>query len=175
MRNALCQRLRNTAMAIRAVVFDLGGVLLNEIETGIDAKWEALLNLPRGELNQRLVSSGLSREAGVGKFSEEVWFQKIGELYGMGSQEGQQFLHEVWDQYVLNADTATYFSRLRSQYRTVILSNAWPEARREAQARFNLDAMTDLIIYSYEVETCKPEKRIFEILCERLGLQPGEI
>jgi putative hydrolase of the HAD superfamily len=35
--------------------------------------------------------------------------------------------------------------------------------------------MTDLIIYSHEVGIAKPEKRIFELTCERLGMQPAEV
>ncbi len=47
-------------MAIRAVLFDLGGVLENEIETGMDAKWEARLGLRSGGINARLFDSGLA-------------------------------------------------------------------------------------------------------------------
>ena len=31
------------------------------------------------------------------------------------------------------------------------------------------------VIYSYEEKTGKPERRIFEITCERLGVQPEEV
>jgi putative hydrolase of the HAD superfamily len=34
--------------------------------------------------------------------------------------------------------------------------------------------MADLIIYSYEEKTGKPERRIFEITCERPGVKPEE-
>jgi putative hydrolase of the HAD superfamily len=37
------------------------------------------------------------------------------------------------------------------------------------------DEMCDLIIYSHEEGIRKPERRIFELTCARLGLQPGEI
>lgn len=35
--------------------------------------------------------------------------------------------------------------------------------------------MCDLIIYSHEVGVGKPDKRIFEIACEQLGVQPAEM
>lgn len=56
-------------MVIRAVVFDLGGVLEKEIDTGKDAKWETRLNLKPGEYRERLFSSGLLIDATYGKLS----------------------------------------------------------------------------------------------------------
>jgi putative hydrolase of the HAD superfamily len=35
--------------------------------------------------------------------------------------------------------------------------------------------MCDLIVYSHEVGMKKPDRRIYELLCERLGLLPEEI
>ena len=37
------------------------------------------------------------------------------------------------------------------------------------------DEMTDLIIYSHEEGIEKPDRRAYELLCERLGAQPAEI
>jgi len=162
-------------MAIQAVVFDLGGVLENEIDTGMDAKWEARLNLKIGELNERLLNSGLAREATMGRLSEEEMLQKLGEVFGIDRSQVREFMDDIWEQYELNTELAAYFKSLRPYYKTAILSNAWPDARREERARFNFDEMTDLIIYSYEEKTGKPERRIFEITWERLGIQPEEM
>jgi putative hydrolase of the HAD superfamily len=46
-------------------------------------------------------------------------------------------------------------------------------AKWEQQHHF--DEMCDLIIYSHEVEMSKPDRRIYELTCERLGVQPAEI
>ena len=56
-----------------------------------------------------------------------------------------------------------------------IRSNAVPGARREERARFKVDKMVELLIYSCEDGTARPERRIYEILCERLGVRPEEI
>lgn len=63
-------------MSIRAIVFDIGGVLEYEIETGKNAKWEARLGLKPGEYRERLFSSGLAMDATYGKISEEaMWLR----------------------------------------------------------------------------------------------------
>jgi HAD superfamily hydrolase (TIGR01509 family) len=75
----------------------------------------------------------------------------------------------------LNRELAAYFQSLRPRYQTAILSNGVPGARRIEQERFHFTEMTDLIIYSYEEKTGKPERRMFELTCERLGVQPEEV
>ena len=41
-------------MAIRAVVFDIGGVLEITPDLGVDRRWEARLGLPAGEMGRRM-------------------------------------------------------------------------------------------------------------------------
>jgi putative hydrolase of the HAD superfamily len=35
--------------------------------------------------------------------------------------------------------------------------------------------MADVLVYSYEVGIEKPDRRIYEITCERLGVRPSEV
>jgi putative hydrolase of the HAD superfamily len=162
-------------MAIRAIVFDLGGVLEIERDTGTDTKWEARLNLKPGEMSERFMSSGLGKDATLGNLSEEEMFQKFCEVYGMSHAQMQDYWNDIWEDYTVNQELATYFQSLRPRYRTAILSNGIPGARREETTRFHFDEMADLLIYSYEEKAAKPQKRIFEITCERLGVQPEEM
>jgi beta-phosphoglucomutase-like phosphatase (HAD superfamily) len=48
-------------------------------------------------------------------------------------------------------------------------------ARHREQARYGFEDITDLIIYSHEVGTSKPDPRIYELTCERLGVRPEEM
>ena len=164
-------------MAIRAVVFDLGGVLETEVDTGMHAKWEGHLNLKPGELRERYFSTGWLIDATYGKFTEEEMLRKLGEMYKMDQAQVDEFMQDFWDEYCgeLNSELVAYFKSLRPRYQTAILSNGVPGARRIEQERFHFTEMTDLVIYSYEEKTGKPERRIFEITCERLGIQPEEI
>jgi FMN phosphatase YigB (HAD superfamily) len=64
----------------------------------------------------------------------------------------------------LNAELSTYFSSLRPCYQTALLGNSFVSARSREQERYHY-----LIIYSHVVGIAKPERRIFELTCERLG------
>jgi len=66
-------------------------------------------------------------------------------------------------------------SRKLNCYRTAIISNSFAGARGKEQERYGFADMCDLIIYSHEEGLRKPDRRIFELACERLGVQPVEM
>src|SRR2546422_6932775 len=100
-------------MTIRAVVFDIGGVLEITPDTGMTEKWEACLHLKPGELNERMAS--VWRDGSLGKCSEEYVQQSLREIIGMDQAQIDAFWHDLWEEYLgeLNAPLATYFSILR--------------------------------------------------------------
>jgi epoxide hydrolase-like predicted phosphatase len=166
-------------MAIRAVVFDLGGVLeldvIELVDNGLDARWETRLGLQAGELGQRMES--LWRAGSVGACTEEAVHQGMRELLGMSQNQVDEYMREMWDWYCgrLNVPLADYFRQLRPRYQTAILSNSFVGARREEQRRHHVEDMCDLIIYSHEVGVAKPDRRIYELTCERLCVLPAEM
>jgi epoxide hydrolase-like predicted phosphatase len=161
-------------MAMRAVVFDIGGILEITPDTGVTQKWETLLHLEPGELNTRMAN--VWRDGSLGRCTEEQVQQGLREIIGMDQKQVDAFWHDLWEEYLgtLNVPLATYFSSLRPRYRTALLSNSFVGARSREQERYHFDEMADLIIYSHEVGIAKPDPRIFELTCERLGVQPEE-
>ncbi len=166
-------------MALRAVVFDLGGVLeldvIELVDHGLDTRWEARLGLQAGELERRM--NPFWRAGSVGVCTEEEVHQGMRERLGMSQEQVEEYMREMWDWYCgrLNVPLADYFRRLRPRYLTAILSNSFVGARREEQQRHQVEDLCDLIIYSHEVGVAKPDRRIFELTWQRLGVQPQEM
>ncbi len=162
-------------MTIRAVVFDIGGVLEITPRTGWVEKWEARLHLKPGELDERLMD--VWKDGSSGKISEEEVEQSIGEIMRIDQEQVEALMADLWEEYLgeLNVELAAYFASLRPRYQTAILSNSFAGARDKEQERYHFAEMCDLLIYSHEVGMAKPEKRIFELTCERLGVQPAEM
>ncbi len=84
---------------------------------------------------------------------------------------------DMWAEYLgtLNAELAAYFASLRPARRTGIISNSFVGAREREQERYGFEQMTNVIIYSHEVGLCKPDRRIYELACDRLRVLPEEM
>src|SRR5258708_26675820 len=89
---------RNAGMAIRAVVFDIGGVLEITPRTGWVEKWEARLHLKPGELDERLMD--VWRDGSSGNISEEEVEKSVGEVMGMGQGEVEGLMADLWEEYL---------------------------------------------------------------------------
>jgi epoxide hydrolase-like predicted phosphatase len=164
-------------MTVRAVAFDIGGVLEAPTDSDLNGRWEQRLGLRRGEFFQRLRQSGLGRDANLGRVSEAEFAQALGRVYGLDRPTIEELLADLWGWYVgeLNTEMADCFQRLRPRYRTAILSNAAAGGRWEEERRYGFAAMADVLVYSYEVGIEKPDRRIYEITCEQLGVHPGDV
>jgi epoxide hydrolase-like predicted phosphatase len=162
-------------MAIRAVVFDVGGVLEITPDLGVSTRWEQRLNLKPGELDQRLA---LVWEAGsLGIISEHEVIEHIRVILNLSELQVVAFMDDIWQNYLgaLNIQLVEFLYSLRPRFQTAILSNSFVGAREKEQQRYNFDELCDFIIYSHEVGMLKPDSRIYALTCERLGLQPAEV
>lgn len=162
-------------MTIRAVVFDIGGVLEIKSRTGWVEKWETYLHLKPGEVHGLLMDVWI--DGSYSNISEEEVEKRIGEIMGMDLGQVEALIADLWEEYLgeLNVELATYFASMRPRYQTALLSNSFSGARSREQERYHFAELCDLLIYSHEEGIVKPERRIFELTCERLGVQPAEI
>lgn len=161
-------------MAVRAVVFDIGGVLEFTPYLGVRERWEEQLGLPPGELDAR--TRGVWEAGSVGALSEREVTLRVGGLLGLDETQVEAFMRDLWTEYLgsLNVELAEYCRGLRPRYQTAIISNSFVGARTREQERYHFDEITDLLVYSHEVGIAKPDPRIYQLACARLGVRPGE-
>jgi epoxide hydrolase-like predicted phosphatase len=162
-------------MTIRAIVFDIGDVLEINPDTGWQEKWENYLQIDFNQVFEQLERTG--RNGSLGTCTEEEWIQGLREITAMTQAQTDEFMADLWHWYLgtLNHDLTTFFASLRPHYQTALLSNSFVGAREKEQDAYRFHEMTDQIIYSHEVGLEKPDKRIYELTCQRLAVRPDEI
>lgn len=170
-------------MAIRVVMFDIGGILEIIPEGGdpatrfsaLDEEWNTRLGLPPGHLTRCV--EAITSDGAYGRCTYEEWCARLRTSTGLGEADFDEYMVAFWDIYMgnPNEELIAYFRSLRPRYHTAILSNSFVGAREHEEERYGFTSMVDVAIYTHEEGIHKPDPRIFAIACERLDARPEEI
>jgi HAD superfamily hydrolase (TIGR01509 family) len=162
-------------MTVRAIVFDIGGVLEFDPDLGVTGRWERALGLDPGGLDLKL--GHLWAAGSIGTVTLFEVHQGIQAALGIDQDTVDAMMADIWEQYLgtLNVELYDYFRGLRPRHITGILSNSFVGAREREQALYGFEDACDLIVYSHEVGMSKPDERIYRLTCTRLGVRPEEM
>jgi FMN phosphatase YigB (HAD superfamily) len=143
-------------MVIRAVVFDIGGVLEITPDLGVDRRWETRLGLPAGEINTRL--RDVWQGGCVGTITLDDVHEALKDRLGLDDEKLALFMADVWREYVGTANTELieYARRLRPRYRTGIVSNSFVGARERERVAYGFEDLIEEIVYSHEAGSASP-------------------
>ena len=168
-------------MAIRAVVFDIGGVLEitqdlspTRSQDSVTRLWEPRLGMPAGEIDVRMRDAWIG--GSIGTVTLDDVHQALRDRVGLDGEQVAAFMADLWREYLgtANTDLIEYARGLRPRYRTGILSNSFVGAREREQAAYGFEQLVDDIVYSHECGMSKPDPRIYALTCERLGVRPDQ-
>jgi len=161
-------------MVIRAVVFDIGGVLEITPDLGVTRQWETRLGLAAGELDERM--HDVWRGGSIGTITLDDVHQALKDRLGLDEPRLAAFMADLWREYLgtPNTELIGYARRLRPRYRTGIVSNSFVGARERERQAYGFEDLVDEIVYSHESGMSKPDPRIYALACARLDVRPHQ-
>ena len=163
-------------MSIRAVLFDLGGVI---VRTEFQA--------PRQHLAERFGmdyediekivfgggANGSAARATVGEITEEEHWHNVMKTLKRPASDYEKIRDDFFAGDVLDHAILDFLRSIKPKYKTGLISNAWSGLRNYI-LREKFDDAFDYMIISAEVGAAKPDPKIFEIALEQLQVKANE-
>ena len=160
-------------MTVRAIFFDLGGVI---VRTDFQAPREHLaerLNTTYEDLNRIVFDTESSRQASIGAITTDAHWDAVTRRLGRPASEAQALRREFFAGDVVDTDLVDFIRSLRPRYKTGVISNAWPDLRDYLVEKRVEDAF-DALVISAEVGIMKPEPEIYQLALDKLGVSARE-
>jgi len=161
-------------MQIRAVIFDMGGVINRSMDETPRQMLAEHLGIPADALYKLVFDSESAARATVGEMSADEHWQVVTTALGLPLSEMSSLQAQFWLGDRVDDELVDYLRSLRGRYKTALLSNAWDDLRQVLEERWKIADVFDVLAISAEVGLAKPDARIFQLVLERLAMLPEE-
>lgn len=159
---------------IKAVIFDVGGVLVRTEDRMPRRKLEERLGLAPGEAERIVYNSERGRAAQRGEITAAELWHSVQAHFGFDADELQSFRSQFWGGDRLDQSLVDFIRRLRPHYQTAIISNAMDDLNQTLAGAYPIADAFDLIVGSAYEGIMKPDAEIFRRTLARLGRSPEE-
>lgn len=160
-------------MSIRAVFFDLGGVIVRTEYQTPRQKLADRLGMEYDDLSRIVFDSDTGLQASIGTITSEQHWESVMKRLKRSAEEMTAIREEFFAGDIADRQLLEFLRSLRGKIQTGLISNAWSDLRDYLRREKMIDAF-DHIIISAEVGVAKPDPKIFQIALEKAGVSPSE-
>ncbi len=160
-------------MTIRAVFFDLGGVIVRTEYQAPRQQLAERLGMEYEDLSKIVFDSETGLQASIGGITSEQHWEAVMKRLKRPMEEMTSIRDEFFAGDIIDRDILNFLRSLRGTHTTGLISNAWSDLRDYLVREKMVDAF-DHIIISAEVGVAKPDPRIFRAALEKAGVSPDE-
>jgi epoxide hydrolase-like predicted phosphatase len=161
-------------MAIRAVIWDVGGVLVRTEDQRSRDRLAERFGLSRSELEELVFGHEAGKRAQRGEVSYKAHWEILGKELRLSPGNIEEFQRAFWAGDKLDHELINYIRSLRGRYKTGLLSNAFSDLRHMVEAVWKIGDAFDVLVISAEVGVVKPDPQIYQIALEKLGVDAQE-
>jgi putative hydrolase of the HAD superfamily len=160
---------------IKAIIFDIGGVIVRTQDHSSRQQWEQKLGLAERESESIVFNSEMGNKAQSGTVTDEELWAWVGQRLNLDASTLDAFRTGFWAGDVLDSDLVAYIRRLKGAgYQTAVISNATDNLHHALTHKFKIADAFDLIVGSATEKVMKPDPRIYQRTLTRLGRQAEE-
>ena len=161
-------------MTIKAVIWDLGGVIVRTEDFTSRERIARQLEKTRQELEELVFSGESGQLTQLGQQSDEAHWERVRQALQISPEEFPAFQQAFWGGDRLDDSLVNFIRNLRPTYRTGLLSNHFPGLRNTLATQWKIADAFDQIVISAEEGILKPDPRIYQIMLERLTVPAEE-
>jgi epoxide hydrolase-like predicted phosphatase len=160
---------------IKAVIFDLGGVLVRTEFPEVRQRLEKRLGLDSGVLGQIVWGGETWDLAELGHITYEEYWRRVGKALDLRTQEEiRSFRREYFSGDRLDGELVSLIKELRNRHRIGLLSNAPDRLEVWLEENWGIKDLFDAIVYSAKVHVAKPDPSVFHMILKQLAVAPSE-
>ena len=160
-------------MSIKAVFFDLGGVILRTEFQAPRQQLAEKLGMEYDDLDKIVFNSDSGLKASMGEITSADHWASVLQRLKRPASELSLIRDEFFAGDIIDRTLVEYIRSLRGKYKTGLISNAWSDLR-DFVVREKFEDAFDKMIISAEVGAVKPEPKIFQVALEQFGVRPRE-
>ena len=163
-------------MSIKAVFFDLGGVILRTEYQSPRQHLAESFGMDYDDIDKVVFGGGTvgsAARASIGEITEEEHWLNVMKVLKQPASKYERIRDEFFAGDVLDHELLNFLRSIKPKYKTGLISNAW-SGLRDYIVREKFDDVFHHMIISAEVGVAKPSAKIYHIALEQLGVSPNE-
>jgi len=160
-------------MTIRAVFFDLGGVIVRTEHQAPRQGLAERFGMDYEDIEKIVFGSPSAARASVGEITEEEHWQAVMKTLKQPADAYEKIRDEFFGGDVVDRSIVDLLRSLKPTHHVGLISNAWDGLRAYIQREKFDDAFHHMTI-SAEAKVAKPSAKIYHIALEQAGASPNE-
>lgn len=163
-------------MTIKAVFFDLGGVILRTEHQAPRQHLAESFGMDYDEIDKVVFGggpNGSAAKASIGEITEEEHWLNVMKILKQPASEYERIRDEFFGGDVIDHEILDFLRSLKPNYKVGLISNAWSGLRNYILREKFDDAFHHMTI-SAEVGVAKPDPKIYHIALDQFQVQANE-
>ncbi len=160
---------------VRAVIWDMGGVLVRNLAPEPRNRLAKKYGLTEPQLENLVFANPVAPKATIGEVPVEALWDYVARTLNIYPQDLPGFITAFWSSDRMDEELVDFIQTLHLSYKIGLLSNAFSDTRQSLMARFpRLLPIFDVSIFSCEVGLAKPDPRFYRLILDKLGVMAEE-